>query len=121
MVVDTLSSVDESVLVSVNSDGDGCGGAGLVGWWSQRVISDVCCLGVVSVSSKRFLALRVRSGVGVDSRRDRIGSIEECCQCQKKSGRLPSSAAYTNLDWIDKINLSSLHKSENYQLLQCKK
>ena len=98
-MVDTLSLVDKSVSVSVDRDGDGCGGAGLVGWWSQHVISDVCSPGVVSVSSNRFLALRVRSGVGVDGRRDRIGSIEEHCRCQKKSGRLPSLAAYTDFRW----------------------
>ena len=99
MVVGTLSLVDESVSVSVavDSDSDGCGGAGLVGWQAWHIISDVCCLRVVSASSKCFLALWVRSGVGVDSRRDRIGSIEEYCWCQKKSGRLPSLVAYTNL------------------------
>ena len=70
MVVGTLSLVDESVsvLVAVDSDSNGCGGARLVGWQSRHIIGDVCCLGVVSASSKCFLVLWVRSGVGVNGR-----------------------------------------------------
>jgi hypothetical protein len=62
--------------VSVRGDSNGKGGTERVGWWSRCVISEVNS-SVVSVCSSHLLALRVRSGVGVDGCRDRIGSAEE--------------------------------------------
>jgi hypothetical protein len=97
MVVGTLSSEDKSVLV--RGDGNGEGGTEQVGWWSRRVIGEANS-SVVSVCSSRLLALRVRSGVGVDGCRDRIGSVEEHCLVSKKKWKAACLAAYTSLEWF---------------------
>lgn len=90
-----LSSADESV--SVKGGGDD-GGDRRVCRRFRRVVGSVSNSRGWPESCKLLLVLLVRSGVRVEGCRDRVGSVgEESCRCQKKSGRMPSLAAYTRL------------------------
>jgi hypothetical protein len=81
-------------------DAKGDGGAGQGSARLCRVIGRVTSSVGFPESCKRRLKLLVRSGVRVEGCRDRVGSsgIEEPCRCQKKSGRVPGWAAYT--EWL---------------------
>jgi hypothetical protein len=94
-VASVLLSADESV--SVKGGGDD-GSDWQVCWHFLCVVGSVSNSAGRPESCKLLLMLLVRSGVRVEGCRDRVGSVgEESCRCQKKSGKMPSLAAYTRL------------------------